>query len=366
VKENPMLRALRSAGLALLLAAPAMAQTGPAMPLRVTGHFAANQKHIDIERAFYGGLAAETGINLQITYNPMDQVGVQAADALRHLRSGAFDVMSVVIGPVARDEPFFDGIDLIGVSPTVAELRTAVDAARTAFDARLLERFGARAMALWPFGPQYFFCNAPIRSVTDLRGLRVRSYTPSMTALLTHLGASPVSLQFSEVYPALQRGLVQCGITSAVSAHAGNWGEVITHVLPLSLAGGIQGHFMSAQAWRRFNPEQQAALTRAFTRLGQALGLDWAQANAARIGSSDPWERLLAATLVRDFEQMRLDLLARITPAGSDPVAATSDWLEREASVVTRVAATIAQGRDSTISPAMLAHVAGLARAALT
>ncbi|MES2712040.1 MAG: TRAP transporter substrate-binding protein [Pseudomonadota bacterium] len=297
-----MLRALRLAGLALLLAGPALAQTGPVMPLRVTGHFAANQKHIDIERAFFGGLAAETGINLQISYNPMDQVGVQAADALRHLRAGAFDVMSVVIGPVARDEPFFDGIDLIGVSPTVAELRSAVDAARTAFDARLLERFGARAMALWPFGPQYFFCNAPIRSVTDLRGMRVRSYTPSMTALLTHLGASPVSLQFSEVYPALQRGLVQCGITSAVSAHAGNWGEVITHVLPLSLAGGIQGHFMSAQAWRRFNPEQQAALTRAFNRLDRELWqlaeVSDAQSLACLRGASECEGRRFNATIV--------------------------------------------------------------------
>lgn len=270
-----MLRHLRRTAAALCILtlplAPAAAQQGPAMPLRITGHFAANQKHIDIERVFYGGLAAETGINLQITYNPMDQVGVQAADALRHLRSGAFDVMSVVIGPVARDEPFFDGLDLIGVSPTVAELRTAVDAGRDAFDRRLLDRFGARAVALWPFGPQYFFCNAPVRSVADLRGLKVRSYTPSMTALLTHLGASPISLQFSEVYPALQRGVVACGITSAVSAYAGNWGEVITHVLPLSLAGGIQGHFMSAQAWRRFSPQQQEALSRAFARLEREL-----------------------------------------------------------------------------------------------
>lgn len=321
-----MLRALRNASLALLLAAPAMAQTGPAMPLRVTGHFAANQKHIDIERAFFGGLAAETGINLQITYNPMDQVGVQAADALRHLRAGAFDVMSVVIGPVARDEPFFDGLDLIGVSPTVAELRTAVDAVRTAFDARLLERFGARAVALWPFGPQYFFCNAPVRSVADLRGLRVRSYTPSMTALLTHLGASPVSLQFSEVYPALQRGLVQCGITSAVSAHAGNWGEVITHVLPLSLAGGIQGHFMSAQAWRRFNPEQQQALTRAFARLDREL---WqlaetsdAQSLACLRGAPECEGRRFNATIVpvprEDEARVRDAVSAAVLPGFRD------------------------------------------------
>lgn len=273
--RRPILRhlaagALLAAAAALSAPAPAAAQPAP-IQLRITGHFSQNDRHVQIERAFYNGLSAETGIPLQITYNPMDQVGVQAADALRHLRSGAFDVMSVVIGPVARDEPFFDGMDLIGVSTTVDELKAAVDAGREAFDRRLLDRFGARAMALWPFGPQYFFCKPAVRGVADLRGLKVRSYTPSMTALLTHLGANPVSLQFSEVYPALQRGVVDCGITSATSAYSGNWGEVITHVLPLSLAGGIQGHFMSAQAWRRFSPEQQQALARAFARLDREL-----------------------------------------------------------------------------------------------
>lgn len=257
-----------AAGLALA-ALPALAQAP--VPLRAVGHFSQNTKQIEIERAFYAALPRQTGINFQVTFNPMDQIGLQAADALRHLRTGAFDVMAVLIGQVARDEPFFDGLDLIGVSTNVEDLAKAVTGGREAFDRRLQERFNAKALAIWPFGPQYFFCNAPVRGVADLRGLKVRSYTPSMTALLQHVGAIPVTLQFSEVYPALQRGLVTCGITSAVSAYAGNWGEVITHVLPLSVAGGIQGHFMSLNAWRRFTPEQQAAITRAFQGLEQRM-----------------------------------------------------------------------------------------------
>ena len=68
----------------------------------------------------------------------------------------------------------------------------------------------------------------------------------------------------------------------------------------------------------------EAVVTRAFTHLGQALGLDWAQASAARIVSSDPWERLLLAGLARDFQQMRLDFLAR----GEDnPQGTVKTWL---------------------------------------
>src|SRR4051812_45621549 len=270
-----MFRPLALAAGLLLAAAPAFAQQAP-VPLRAVGHFSQNTKQIEIEKAFYAALPAQTGVNFQVSFNPMDQIGLQAADALRHLRTGAFDVMAVLIGQVARDEPFFDGLDLIGVSTNVTDLAKAVDAGREAFDKRLQERFNAKVMALWPFGPQYFFCNAPVKGVADLKGLKIRSYTPSMTALLQHVGAIPVTLQFSEVYPALQRGLVTCGVTSAVSAYAGNWGEVTTHVLPLSVAGGLQGHFMSLAAWKRFTPAQQAALTKAFQGLERSMW-DFAQ-----------------------------------------------------------------------------------------
>jgi TRAP-type C4-dicarboxylate transport system substrate-binding protein len=274
-----MFRPLALAAGLLLAAAPAFAQQAP-VPLRAVGHFSQNTKQIEIEKAFYAALPAQTGVNFQVSFNPMDQIGLQAADALRHLRTGAFDVMAVLIGQVARDEPFFDGLDLIGVSTNVTDLAKAVDAGREAFDKRLQERFNAKVMALWPFGPQYFFCNAPVKGVGDLKGMKVRSYTPSMAALVQHFGAIPVTLQFSEVYPALQRGLVTCGITSAVSAYAGNWGEVTTHVLPLSLAGGVQGHFMSMAAWKRFTPDQQAALTKAYQGLERQMW-DFAQTSDA-------------------------------------------------------------------------------------
>ena len=55
----------------------------------------------------------------------------------------------------------------------------------------------------------------------------------------------------------------------------------------------------------------ELALTRAYTRLGEALGLDWAQQQVARFVPADQWERLLVAGLERDFEQLRIEFLAR-------------------------------------------------------
>jgi TRAP-type C4-dicarboxylate transport system substrate-binding protein len=176
------------------LAGSSFAQTPSTM--RVAGNFSSNKNHVDaIERPFFTALPGALGAPMTVNYNPMDVVNVQAADALRLLRSGTFDVMSVQIGMASRDDPFFEGIDLIGVSTNMKDLRKAVDAYREAFDQRLQTKFKAKVLTLWPFGPQVFYCNKPIKSVDDIKGLKVRSFTPSMAALIQNLGGTPVTLQ---------------------------------------------------------------------------------------------------------------------------------------------------------------------------
>ena len=108
----------------------------------------------------------------------------------------------------------------------------------------------------------------------------------------------------------------------------------------------------------------ETALTRAFTHLGQALGLDWAQSTAARIVSSDPWERLLIAGLARDFQQLRLEFLAR--GGDKDPQGAVDRWLTGNATRVVQFKALVDRARLSPLpNAAMLAQIAGQARVLL-
>jgi len=108
---------------------------------------------------------------------------------------------------------------------------------------------------------------------------------------------------------------------------------------------------------------ETTALTRAFTQLGAALGLDWAQGTAMRLQPTDPWERLLIAGLARDFQQMRLEFLAR---DAANAEAYVSDWLAAQANRVTQFAKLIDRARIvASPSAAMLAQIAGQARVLL-
>lgn len=187
-------------------------------------------------------------------------LGLNLADALRLAGAGTFQVVTAQIGSVAKDDPFLEGIDLIGVSTDMNELKGSVDAYREAFNKRLGDRFGVKALAIWPFGPQVFLCNQEIKSAGDLKGLKVRSFTASMSTLLTEIGATPVTMSFPEVYPALQRGVASCGVTSPTSSNTGKWPEVTKFVLPLSVSGSVQAHLVNLKWFEALPADKKAAL----------------------------------------------------------------------------------------------------------
>ena len=89
--------------------------------------------------------------------------------------------------------------------------------------------------------------------------------------------------------------------------------DIVRGLVRLYELDGVFG--IAALAARRKLDE--LTLTRAYTRLGEALGLDWAQQQVARFVPADQWERLLTAGLARDFEQLRIEFLSRVPEQGA-------------------------------------------------
>ncbi len=105
----------------------------------------------------------------------------------------------------------------------------------------------------------------------------------------------------------------------------------------------------------------EVEVTQAYSRLGEALKLDWANGTALNYGSSDPWERLLVAGLSRDFEQFRLDFLARTT--NGNPLAEVETWLEQNEPRIRQFIQLIDRARLAPApSAAMLAQIGAQTR----
>ncbi len=133
----------------------------------------------------------------------------------------------------------------------------------------------------------------------------------------------------------------------------------VVHIYDLDGAVGLASLSKAADIDTR-------ALTVAFTDLGDRLGLDWAQGVAAMMNPSDVWERMLVAGLSRDFQQMRLEFLRRLSRrkgAKEDPAGAVATWADENAAAVRQFRGMIGRAQtQSPVAPAMLAQIASQAR----
>ncbi|WP_395622908.1 NAD-glutamate dehydrogenase [Sphingomonas daechungensis] len=133
--------------------------------------------------------------------------------------------------------------------------------------------------------------------------------------------------------------------------------DIVKGLVRLFELDGIFG--LAALAARKKLDE--LALARAYTTLGEALGIDWAQQQIARFMPADQWERLLTAGLARDFEQLRIDFLSRMRSKDSD--AAVEEWVSAQGARLEQFRNLIARARtEGSVSASMLAQIASQAR----
>ena len=57
------------------------------------------------EQPFFESLAQKTGLPIEVDYKPLDTTGIKDVDELRVMKSGLFEVASLRMSQVSRDEP---------------------------------------------------------------------------------------------------------------------------------------------------------------------------------------------------------------------------------------------------------------------
>lgn len=246
------------------VALPVTAET----TMRVMGQPAATgliQKNI--EGPFFADFAASTGLDITAEFQPADVTGIKDTEQLRVLKSGLFDIISLRLSQVSRDEPTILGLDLVGLNPDYESGRETVAAFQSVVDARLQEQFNTKLLGVWPFGPQVIFCKPEIASLADLQGLKVRVYDQNLANFVSLVGGTPVPLSFGDVQQSLARGVVDCAITGPSSANSAGWPEVTSYMMPIAFQLAMNGYGMNLDTWNALSPEDQVQMQAAFDTL---------------------------------------------------------------------------------------------------
>ncbi len=89
----------------------------------------------------------------------------------------------------------------------------------------------AQLVALWSSAPNILFTRAkPVRSPADMAGMKVRVPSRNAGLQVEAWGGSPVSMPVSEIYNALQTGVIDAAMIDATAVGAFKLGEVATYI----------------------------------------------------------------------------------------------------------------------------------------
>ncbi|SDG59427.1 TRAP-type C4-dicarboxylate transport system, substrate-binding protein [Onishia taeanensis] len=131
----------------------------------------------------------------------------------------------------------------------------------------LEEAYGSQGLVwLEPYiqPPVYIITKEPIESVEDFEGLKIRA-PGAYGKFLRNLGASPVSLAWSEIYTSLATGVIDGSIGSNMIDHRdGNHVEVAKYMYPLPLAGAqVLPIVVNRSAWNKLPDDLKDAVRKA-------------------------------------------------------------------------------------------------------
>jgi C4-dicarboxylate-binding protein DctP len=131
-------------------------------------------------------------------------------EELEALQLGAVQMLAPSLakfGPLGVKE--FEAFDLPYIFPTKASLYAVTEGPIGKSLLQKLEPKGITGLAYWDNGFKIMSANKPLRSAADFRGLKFRIQSSKvLDSQMRSLGANPQVLAFSEVYQALQTGVV--------------------------------------------------------------------------------------------------------------------------------------------------------------
>mgnify|MGYP006289872449 CR=1 FL=1 len=107
-----------------------------------------------------------------------------------------------------------------------------------------------------PFLPEYVWSKKPIRTLEDLEGLKMRAQAVA-GSMFKKLGASVVTMPGEEIYPALQRGIIDATEYLSISANYDhNFYEVTDYIMGPTYSGGQSiDWIVNLKSWNKLSDE---------------------------------------------------------------------------------------------------------------
>jgi TRAP-type C4-dicarboxylate transport system substrate-binding protein len=202
----------------------------------------------------------------------------KAPDVYRGVVNGVSDLGMSCFAYTRGSFPLMEGVDLpLGYPDGLTATRAANDIVKQFSPKELAD---TKVMYIHAHGPGVLATNKDVRSLADLKGLKVRA-TGLSSKVVTALGGVAVGMPQPETYEALRKGTVDATLCPIETLKGWRQGEVIKSVTDFSPVGYTTSMFvvMNLDTWNSLPPEIQKTIEAVNAEWIDKQGKAWDQAD---------------------------------------------------------------------------------------
>ena len=186
-----------------------------------------------IEQYWAPNLEERTNGQLMLEVSSFPELGLAGPDTLQLVSDGTLSMANIYTGYVAGALPAIEVQSLWGIYPDWETMYYSLTDMHPQLEAMVTSETAGGIVVNhnWYSGnDQFFFSNTPLRTLEDFEGLKTRSHAAALSDWINGMGAEAQFLAFAEVYTALERGILDAGVTGSTPGHGQRWYEVTDYL----------------------------------------------------------------------------------------------------------------------------------------
>ena len=196
--------------------------------------YPANNFHTENVQQFATDVEKATGGKLVLTVHANGSL-FKAPEIKRAVQGGQAQIGELLLSGYSNEDPMF-GIDSVPfLATSYADAHKLWNASRKAVEDRFAKQ-GMKLLYAVPWPPQGIYANKELKSIADMKGLKMRTYNPATSRIAELVGAQPANIQAAELAQALATGVVNANITSGATGYDSKSWEYVKY-------------FYDVQAW---------------------------------------------------------------------------------------------------------------------
>jgi TRAP-type C4-dicarboxylate transport system substrate-binding protein len=243
--------------LAAFTAFSAQAQTKWDMPTP----YADGEFHTRNVKAFAEDVKKNTGGAIDLTVHASGSL-IKHPDILRAVSTGQVNIAEFLLGQFGNEDPVFAADNVPFVAP-------GYDAGFKFYQAQkpvLEKKLEGRGMKLlyavaWP--GQGIYTKDPVKSVSDFKGLKMRTYSPLTARLAELLGAAPTVVQVPEIPQMFATGAMHAMVTSSATGTSTKAWEFVKNYYKTNAWNPKNVVVVNQRAFARLPKNQQDGMLKA-------------------------------------------------------------------------------------------------------